>query len=186
MNTLLAPIEKPAGLPMKLVYYFTKKQFGKVMTPLKVFGARMPLSFGMFYGKIAKLDKQMTIPAELTLLLRQQISRINICAFCIDANRSVAIKTTGVDERKFDALDTYESSRLFSDAEKAALAYVSELTAEKKVNGDTFARLSRYYNERQICEIVYVVASEHVYNMTNIGLNIHSDMLCEIPGKKRR
>ena len=25
-----------------------------------------------------------------------------------------------------------------------------------------------------------IVASEHVYNMTNIGLNIHSDMLCDI------
>jgi hypothetical protein len=28
------------------------------------------------------------------------------------------------------------------------------------------------------------VASEHVYNMTNIGLNIHSDMLCQIPRKQ--
>ena len=27
---------------------------------------------------------------------------------------------------------------------------------------------------------VYVIASEHVYNMSNIGLNIHSDMLCDI------
>ena len=24
------------------------------------------------------------------------------------------------------------------------------------------------------------LASEHLYNMTNIGLNIHSDMLCDI------
>jgi hypothetical protein len=28
------------------------------------------------------------------------------------------------------------------------------------------------------------VASEHVYNMTNIGLNIHSDMLCDIARKR--
>jgi hypothetical protein len=33
---------------------------------------------------------------------------------------------------------------------------------------------------RAICEIVWLVASEHLYNMTNIGLNIHSDMLCDI------
>jgi len=25
------------------------------------------------------------------------------------------------------------------------------------------------------------VATEHFYNMTNIGLNIHSDMLCSLP-----
>jgi len=27
------------------------------------------------------------------------------------------------------------------------------------------------------------VATEHVYNMTNIGLNIHSDMLCDLAKK---
>ena len=45
--------------------------------------------------------------------------------------------------------------------------------------------LRSHYSEREICEIVWVVASEHVYNMTNIGLNIHSDMLCDI-GKQKK
>ena len=38
-------------------------------------------------------------------------------------------------------------------------------------------RMAGYYSEREICEIVWLVASEHFYNLTNIGLNIHSDML---------
>ena len=62
---------------------------------------------------------------------------------------------------------------------------MTELTREKKVNPDTFARLSRHYSERAICEIVWFVASEHLYNMTNIGLNIYSDMLCEISRKEK-
>jgi len=37
----------------------------------------------------------------------------------------------------------------------------------------------------EICEIVWLVASEHLYNMTNIGLNIHSDMLCDITRKRK-
>ena len=45
--------------------------------------------------------------------------------------------------------------------------------------------MSGYYSERAICEIVWLVASEHFYNMTNIGLNIHSDMLCDISRKKK-
>lgn len=36
-----------------------------------------------------------------------------------------------------------------------------------------------------LCEIVWLVASEHLYNMTNIGLNIHSDLLCEISRKHK-
>jgi hypothetical protein len=50
MDTFLPPIEKPSGL-MKLAYYFTRREFGKVLTPLKVHSARLPAEFGMFYGE---------------------------------------------------------------------------------------------------------------------------------------
>ncbi len=57
MTTFLPPIEKPKGLMMKLAYYFTRRQFGKVITPLKVPAARLPSAFGLFYTKVANLDK---------------------------------------------------------------------------------------------------------------------------------
>jgi len=85
-----------------------------------------------------------------------------------------------MNQAKFDALDGYGTSPVFNDAERAALDYVTELTKDKKVSPETFTRMSRHYSEREICEIVWLVASEHLYNMTNIGLNIHSDMLCDI------
>jgi len=85
----------------------------------------------------------------------------------------------------FDALEQYGTSPLFTDAERAALDYVTELTKDKSVKPDTFARVSRHYSEREICEIVWLVASEHLYNMTNIGLNVHSDLLCDIRRKKQ-
>jgi len=85
-----------------------------------------------------------------------------------------------MDQAKLDALGQYSTSPLFTDAERAALDYVTELTEEKKVDQKTFAHMSDYYSERVICEIVWLVASEHLYNMTNIGLNIHSDGLCDV------
>jgi hypothetical protein len=144
-DTFLPPIEKPRGLIMKLVYYFTRLQFGKV--------------------------------------IREQVARINVCLFCIDIGRSFTIKAS-MNQAKFDALEQYGTSPIFTDAERAALDYVTELTKDKKVNPNTFARMSGHYSEREICEIVWLVASEHLYNMTNIGLNIHSDMLCDISKKK--
>jgi alkylhydroperoxidase family enzyme len=182
MNTFLPPIEKPDGLIMKLAYYFTRRQFGKVLTPLKVHSARLPPAFGLFYSKVSKLDQKLTLPPEMILLIRHQVVRINICLFCIDIARSLTIKAS-MNEAKFDALEQYTTSPLFTDAERAALDYVTELTKEKKVDPDTFARMSGHYSEREICEIVWLVASEHLYNMTNIGLNIHSDMLCDISRK---
>ena len=180
--TFLSPIEKPQGLIMKLAYYFTRRQFGKVLTPLKVHSARLPPAFGLFYTKIGKLDQKLTLPPETALLIREQVARINICLFCMDIARSFTIKAS-MNEAKFDALEQYRTSPLFTDAERAALDYVTELTKDKKVNPDTFARMSRHYSEREICEIVWLVASEHVYNLTNIGLNIGADGLCKIDAK---
>src|SRR5487761_1689173 len=183
MDTFLPPIEKPKELTMKLAYYFTRQQFGKVLTPLKVHSARLPPAFGLFYAKIGRLDKKLLLPPETAMLIREQVARINVCLFCMDIGRSFTIKAS-MNEAKFDALEQYRTSALFADAERAALDYVTELTKDKKVNPDTFARLARHYSERAICEIVWLVATEHLYNMTNIGLNIHSDMLCDI-GKKK-
>jgi alkylhydroperoxidase family enzyme len=179
MDAFLAPIEKPKGLMMKLAYYFTRRQFGKVLTPIKVHSVRLPSAFGMFYGKIGSLDKKLQLPRETVLLIREQVARLNICLFCMDIGRAFSIQAS-MNQAKFDALEHYSRSPLFTDAERAALDYVTELTKDKKVNPDTFACMARYYSERAICEIVWLVATEHVYNMTNIGLNIHSDMLCDI------
>jgi alkylhydroperoxidase family enzyme len=184
MNTFLAPIEKPQGLMMKLAYYFTRRQFGKVLTPLKVHSARLPPAFGLFYAKVGKLDKKLVLPQETVLLIREQVARTNVCLFCMDIGRSVAIKAS-MNEAKFDGLEQYRTSSLFTDAERAALDYVTELTKDKRVNPETFACLSRHYSEREICEIVWLVASEHLYNVTNIGLNIHSDMLCDISKQRK-
>ncbi len=183
-DTFLPPIEKPRGLMMRLAYYFTRRQFGKVLTPLKVHSARLPAAFGLFYGKIGRLDKKLLLPRETVLLIREQVARINVCLFCMDIGRSFTIKAS-MNQAKFDALDEYKTSPLFTDSERAALDYVTELTKDKKVTPATFARLSRHYSERAICEIVWLVATEHVYNLTNIGLNIHSDMLCDISKQRR-
>ncbi len=178
-TTFLPPIEKPKGLMMKLAYYFTRRQFGRVITPLKVHSVRLPLAFGLFYTKIPNLDKKLLLPRETALLIRERVASINGCHFCMDSDRWAAIRES-MNEAKFDALEQYRMSALFTDAERAALDYVTELAKDKKVNPDTFARLSGYYSEREICEIVWLVASEHLYNMTNIGLNIGSDGLCEL------
>jgi alkylhydroperoxidase family enzyme len=179
MATFLPPIEKPLGAMKKLAYAMTRRQFGKVLTPVKVVYSRMPVAFGMFIGKIAKLDRKLELPLETQMLVREQVARINVCEFCIDIGRAFAIKAR-MNEAKFDALAEYATSPLLTDAERATLDYVTELTRARTVAPQTFARMAEFHSERAICEIVWLVASEHFYNITNIGLNIHSDMLCDI------
>ena len=184
METFLPPIEKPKGFIMKLVYGAMRRRLGKVPTPVKVVYARMPVAFGTFVGKIAKLDAKLDLPVETQMLVREQVARINVCEFCMDIGRFFAIKT-GLNEAKFDALGDYATRPLFSDAERALLDYVTELTRTKSVAPATFARMAKHYSERAICEVVWLIASEHFYNLTNIGLNIHSDMLCDLSRKPK-
>jgi alkylhydroperoxidase family enzyme len=181
MTTYLPPIEKPRSPLLRMVYFFSRRQTGKVITPITTFAARMPFGFMSFYGKLPRLDRKLRLPQRTAVLIREQVASINTCLFCMDAARWYAIRESGDNQARFDALPEYRTSPLFTDAERAALDYATELTTGKKVEPETFARLARCYSEREICDIVWLVASEHLNNMTNIGLNIGSDGLCPVP-----
>ncbi len=178
----LRPIDEPSDPAVKQAFQNMKQYFGKVMTPARVFNSRMPPEFLEFYTEISVLDQKLELPKETVMLIRQQVARINVCLFCIDSNRAATIWAS-MNQAKFDALDQYQTSPLFSEGERVALDYVSTLTREKKADPAIFAKLLKHYSERQVCEIVYLVASEHLYNINNIGLNIHSDLLCNIAQK---
>jgi alkylhydroperoxidase family enzyme len=186
MNTFLPRVEKPRNPMMKMVYAMDRRVTGKVTAPIAVFAARMPLAFGNFYGKVSRLDKKLTLPHSTAVLIREHVATINMCLFCMDAARWFALKESAENQARFDALPEYRTSPLFTDAEKAALDYASELTRNETVSPGTFARLQKFYTEREICEIVWLVASEHIYNLTNRGLGIGSEGLCELSLKRTK
>jgi alkylhydroperoxidase family enzyme len=98
----------------------------------------------------------------------------------MDATRWYAINKAPHNVPKLDALSEFRASPLFTDKERAALDFATELTVQKHVSPDAFETLSRHYSEREMCEISWIVAGEHLHNMNNLGLGIGSDGLCEI------
>jgi alkylhydroperoxidase family enzyme len=186
MGPYLQPIDEPKGLVMRLMYFFTKRMLGKVPTPLKIGGARMPFAFLSWSYKINKLDKKLRLPAATVQFIREIVSRTNDCLFCMDTQRWFVMHKAPENLAKFEALPEYQTNEMFTEAERAALDYAVELTRTKHVEPKTFDRVARFYSEREICEIAWIVASEHVYNMQNHGLNIGSDGLCELSVSPRR
>jgi len=180
MDAYLPPLDQPKGLYRKLAFFFIRRQFGKVIMSIRVFATRMPTAFMNYYYKMSALDKKLQVPSQTSVLIREQVASINQCLFCMDASRWYVMTREPGDLARLDALPEYQTSPLFTDAQRAALDYATELTRDKQVQPATFARLTRYYNEREICDIVWLVASEHLNNMTNIGLGIGSDGLCEL------
>jgi alkylhydroperoxidase family enzyme len=185
MTTYLPPVERPKGVVKKITYRVMQRMFGVVPTGTKVFVARMPTAFMTFLGKTYRLDKKLALAPETVFVVRQQVSRINTCSACMDIGRYFGLKESADTLTRLDALDEYKSSPLFSEAERAALDYASELTSHKTVSGETFAHLAQHYSEREICDIVWLVASEHLANMTNLGLGVGSDGLCELSQQRR-
>lgn len=181
----LAPIEDPADPAMRQIYAMQEARFGKVFTLAKVLHARLPIGFAQFFGNIPMLDQQLALSAETALLIRERVARLNVCLFCIDSVRAATIRAS-MDQAKFDALEEYRTSPLFSAAERAVLDFVTELTRDGRVDPSTFDRMAEHVSEREICDIVYVVASEHLFNVLSNALNVRSDMICDIVKKQKR
>jgi alkylhydroperoxidase family enzyme len=170
---------------LKVLYWFSRRQFGTVPGWLSVFSARMPLAFTSWMGKVYRLNKKLSLPPDTVALVRAHIDSLNTCTWCMDAGRWYAINKAPHLVPKLDALDEYRASPLFSVKERAALDFATELTGQKHVSPESFAALSRHYPEREICEIVWLVSSNHLFNINNLGLGIGSDGLCQINSRGR-
>jgi|SRR5579863_2873283 len=175
----LEPIEKPKGLMMRIAYWMTRRQLGKVMTPMKVVYPRVPGAMKVAYEMAKFESKGIRLEPQLKFMVTNLAAQINGCAFCLDIGRAMAIREhLGMD--KFNALSEYRTSPLFSDRERAALAYVEEATRNKRVSDATFEALRKHFNEREIIEITWLNAVENYYNLINLPLGIESDGFCAI------
>lgn len=180
MSPHLPPIDQPQGIRLRLLYRFLGRRFGKPPGWLTVFSARMPLPYTSWMGKVYSLNKKLELPEGTMRLVRERVNVINTCTWCMDADRWYVTTRMPHLLAKYDALDDYRTNPLFSAPERAALDFAGELTEHKHVTPDTFATLSRHYSERQICELTWVVATNHLFNITNVGLGIGSDGLCDV------
>jgi AhpD family alkylhydroperoxidase len=175
----LEPIEKPKGLMMRIAFWMTRRQLGKVITPMKVVNTRMPGSLKPSYELQKFQMKGIHLEPQLHFMVSMLAAQINGCGFCVDIGRAVAIRQRLTLE-KFDALLEYRTSPLFSERERAALAYVEEATRHKRVSDATFEALRSHFSEREIVEITWLNALENYYNLINLPLEIESDGLCAI------
>ena len=99
-----------------------------------------------------------TIDPQLRNLISQMASRASGCGYCM-AHTAHTAGRVGIPAEKEDALWEYETSPLFSEAERAALR-VAQGAAQvpNAVTDDDFNALKRHYTEAQIVDIVAVIA----------------------------
>lgn len=181
----LDPVDQPPTLLARIASAMMKRQLGKVMTPARVIYNRIPRMYNVSW-QLVKLQREgLTLPEELRLLVMVWTGMINRCTFCVDIGKAQAVQAR-IPLEKFHALPEWRTSPLFSEAERAALAYSEEATRHKKVEDATFAELRKHWSEREIVEITFVNALENFYNLMNLPLGIEDDGLCALAEARRR
>ena len=108
-----------------------------------------------------------TIDRSLRHLVSQMASRAAGCAYCM-AHTAHSAARSGISEEKEAALWDYETSPLFSEAERAALTVArGAAQVPNGVSDADFARLKQHFSDAQIVEIVAVIALYGFYNRFN-------------------
>lgn len=172
----LEPIEKPSSIFLKIAYFVSKRQFGKVLSPMKVIYARKPqlLNFAM---KIAKFeDRQNSLSNEMRVFIKYAAAAQNGCSFCTDIALAKAVKDQ-IGTEKFTALLDETKQDSFTEKERAVFNFIKQYAEEKRTSDEVFAALQKNFSETEIVEILALNAFEQFYNAMTIPLEIESDGL---------
>jgi uncharacterized peroxidase-related enzyme len=112
-------------------------------------------------------DPKGTVDVRLKRLISHVASRAAGCRYCMAHTAEGAAKL-GVEQRKIDAVWEYQSSPLYSAAERAALdVAVAAGCVPNAVTDEMFATLRQHWNEEQVVEIVAVIAMFGFLNRWN-------------------
>jgi AhpD family alkylhydroperoxidase len=181
----LDPIDRPPTLLARVAAVMMRRQLGKVITPARVIYNRVPRMYNVSWQLVRLQRDGLELDASLRLLVQSWVAMVNRCTFCVDIAKSEAVREhLGLE--KFEALPEWRTSPLFSDRERAALAYVEEATRNKKVADETFDALRKHFSERQIVELTFMNALENFYNLLNLPLGIEDDGLCALAQERAR
>ena len=85
----------------------------------------------------------------------------------------------GATDEKVRAVESAATSDLFTEPERAALAYAEAMTITgQKVTDQLFARVRACFDESQIVELTAAVALENFRSKFNVALGVEAQGFC--------
>lgn len=124
-------------------------------------------ALGTVYGYVL----QSGLPAELVELVYLRISQINNCAYCLDMHTRDLIKK-GVQIEKIALVQAWaEGGKLFSETERAALAWAETVTrvSETGVPDEAFEAARRAFGEKELADLTIAIGLMNTYNRLAIS-----------------
>jgi AhpD family alkylhydroperoxidase len=108
----------------------------------------------------------------LAELVKLRASQINGCAFCIHMHATDAVKH-GESPMRIHLLDAWRESPLFTDRERAVLAWTESLTrvAEMGAPDADYAALKSHFSDAEIGNLTLLIGAINLWNRTQVGLS---------------
>jgi AhpD family alkylhydroperoxidase len=103
-------------------------------------------------------------------LIKIRASQINGCAACL-AMHAEAARARGESEERIYLLDAWRESPLYSDRERAALAWTEALTliAESRAPDDVYEALKAQFSEAEQVNLSLLVVTINGWNRLQVG-----------------
>ncbi len=160
-------------------------RFGALLEPVAV-TAHHPEVLEAYLGFEVAFARATQLPARLRQLVNLKAAALLGCPFCLDIG-SAESREAGVTEAQIRDLPRFETSPAFDAAERAALAYTTEMTrGAADVDDAVFAELREHLSEAQIVELTAVIAWENYRSRFNkaLGFRAHGfskGQTCALP-----
>lgn len=112
----------------------------------------------------------------LMRLVKTLASQLNGCAYCVHMHTREA-RAAGETEERLYLLSTWRESPLYSERERAALAWTEALTllASSRAPDDVYAALAREFSEVERVQLTMVIVAINGWNRIAVGFRkLHS------------
>ncbi len=121
--------------------------------------------------ELSKAVDDSGLEKTLTELLKIRVSQINGCAFCLQFHITLARKA-GLESNKIDLVAVWRDVSIFSDRERAALAWAEALTQMNRVHvpGALQINLQKVFSTQEIAFLTSAIASINAWNRIAGGL----------------
>jgi uncharacterized peroxidase-related enzyme len=163
----LAPLAPETTRALSEQFEATSRRMGFIPNSLLIM-QRNPKMVRAFVQMAAAIwDPEGSVDVKLKRLLSHVTSRAAGCQYCM-AHTAEGAARLGVDQHKLDAVWDYQTSPLFSAAERAALdVAVAAGCVPNAVTDAMFIELRTHWSDEQVVEIVGVIAMFGFLNRWN-------------------
>ncbi|MBV8935483.1 MAG: carboxymuconolactone decarboxylase family protein [Alphaproteobacteria bacterium] len=114
--------------------------------------------------------QQCGLEKSLIELVKMRASQINGCAYCLDVHSKDA-RRAGETEQRLYLLDAWHESPLYTDRERAALAWTEALTrvAETHAPDAIYDEVRRHFEDKELVDLTTLIGLINLWNRLAIG-----------------